>query len=70
MVTGGVFGAGLNLSSEYWPDGADVFMRVDIGGRKALFRYFDNNGERAAGGAINDETVSELNACIDHFAIN
>ena len=52
-------------------DGADVFMRVDIDGAvKPFFDILTTMERELQGGAINDETVSELNACIDHFAIN
>ena len=52
-------------------DGADVFMRVDIDGAvKPFFDILTTMERELQGGTINDETVSELNACIDHFAIN
>ena len=52
-------------------DGADVFMRVDIDGAvKPFFDILITMERELQGGAINDGTVSELNACIDHFAIN
>ena len=52
-------------------DGADVFMRVDIDGTtKPFFDVLTSMERELQGGAINNETVSELNACIDHFAVN
>jgi len=52
-------------------DGADVFMRVDIDGTtKPFFDVLTSMERELQGGAINNETVAELNACIDHFAVN
>ena len=52
-------------------DGADVFMRVDIDGAvKPFFDILTTMERELQVGAMNNETVSELNACIDHFAIN
>ena len=52
-------------------DGADVFMRVDIDGAvKPFFDILTTMERELQVGAMNIETVSELNACIDHFAIN
>ncbi|MGC6496467.1 MAG: flagellar hook-associated protein FlgL [Candidatus Puniceispirillaceae bacterium] len=52
-------------------DGADVFMRVDIDGTtKPFFDVLTSMERELQGGTINNDTVAELNACIDHFAIN
>jgi len=52
-------------------DGADVFMRVEIDGAvKPFFDILTSMEGQLQDGVMNDETVSELNACIDHFAIN
>ena len=52
-------------------DGADVFMRVDIDGTtKPFFDVLTSMERELQGGAINNDTVAELNACIDHFAVN
>ena len=52
-------------------DGADVFMRVDIDGTtKPFFDVLTSMERELQGGTINNDTVAELNACIDHFAVN
>ena len=52
-------------------DGADVFMRVEIDGAvKPFFDILTSMEGQLQDGVMNDGTVSELNACIDHFAIN
>ena len=52
-------------------DGADLFMRVEIDGAvKPFFDILTSMEGQLQDGVMNDETVSELNACIDHFAIN
>ena len=52
-------------------DGADVFMRVEIDGVvKPFFDILTSLERELQDGVMNDDRVSELNACIDHFAIN
>ena len=52
-------------------DGADVFMRVEIDGAvKPFFDILTSLEGELQDGVMNDDRVSELNACIDHFAIN
>ena len=52
-------------------DGVDVFMRVDIDGTtKPFFDVLTSMERELQGGTINNDTVAELNACIDHFAVN
>ena len=52
-------------------DGADVFMRVEIDGAvKPFFDILTSLERELQDGVMNDDRVSELNACIDHFAIN
>ena len=52
-------------------DGADVFMRVEIDGVvKPFFDILTSLEGELQDGVMNDDRVSELNACIDHFAIN
>ena len=52
-------------------DGADVFMRVDIDGDvKPFFDILTSMEKELQGGALKNDTLTELNACVDHFAIN
>ena len=52
-------------------DGADLFMRVEIDGAvKPFFDILTSLERELQDGVMNDDRVSELNACIDHFAIN
>ena len=52
-------------------DGADVFMRVESDGAvKPFFDILTSLERELQDGVMNDDRVSELNACIDHFAIN
>ena len=52
-------------------DGADLFMRVESDGAvKPFFDILTSLERELQDGVMNDDRVSELNACIDHFAIN
>ena len=52
-------------------DGADVFMRVDIDGDvKPFFDILTSMEKELQDGALKNDTLTELNACVDHFAIN
>ena len=52
-------------------DGADLFMRVEGDGAvKPFFDILTSFERELQDGVMNDDRVSELNACIDHFAIN
>ena len=52
-------------------DGADLFMRVESDGAvKPFFDILTSLEQELQDGVMNDDRVSELNACIDHFAIN
>ena len=60
-----------SLAANTGLDGADVFMRVDIDGAvKPFFDILTSMERELQDGAMNSETVTELKACVDHFAIN
>ena len=60
-----------SLAANTGLDGADVFMRVDIDGAvKPFFDILTSMEKELQGGALKNETLTELDSCVDHFAIN
>ena len=52
-------------------DGAGVFMRVDTGeAAKPFFEILTSMERELQGGTLNNDIIADLNASIDHFAIN